>query len=126
MLKYIIDIRSSEMRLNTFVAQTIFILRAKLWKVAIKCKNVMFFNFWPLFLEIYILDVAYYFLPSTYPANSIFSVVAWIYMIHFSDKAFFPPFSHCYCDWECLFFLFPLQRLLRKQISSTQLCSLSI
>ena len=30
-------------------------LRAKLWKVFIKCKNIMFSNFWSLFLKKYVL-----------------------------------------------------------------------
>ena len=38
----------------------------------------------------------------------------------------FPPFNRWYYDWECVFFLFPWQPLLKKPIFSPQLCRLSV
>ena len=70
------------MRLDTLVAQQGSTLRAELRMVVIKCKNVMFFNFWALCLKIYLFDVAPFFLLNTYPVNSIFSVEVRIYMIN--------------------------------------------
>ena len=43
----------------------------------------------------------------------------------FFDEVFHPPCNRCYYDWEFVFFLLLWKPLLRKQISLTQLCSLS-
>ena len=63
--------------------------RAQLLTGPVKCKSVMFFNLWALFLKIYIFDVAF-FLSSTYPVNAFFfSVVFRIYINHAFEEAFF-------------------------------------
>lgn len=54
----------SKMNSNTLV-------RAQLLTGPVKCKSVMFFNLWALFLKIYIFDVAF-FLSSTCPVNAFF------------------------------------------------------
>ena len=60
------------MGLNTLVAQPISTLKAKLWKIAMKYKNVMFFNFWAFFLKMYILMLQRFILPITYPVTHFF------------------------------------------------------
>ena len=47
---------------NTFLAPPVCVLRAELWKVVMKCKIFMFFNFCALFLKIYIFEVAIFYL----------------------------------------------------------------
>ena len=39
-----------KMGLTILVAQAVFIFRAKLWKVVVKCEIVMFFNFWVFYV----------------------------------------------------------------------------
>ena len=46
---------------TTLVAQRVYISKAKLQKIAIKCKIVMFFNLW-VFLKIYIFEFATFYL----------------------------------------------------------------
>ena len=50
------------MNLTIIVAQPGPILQAKLRKAFIKCKNVMWFNFWALFFKLYIYDVGSFFI----------------------------------------------------------------
>ena len=73
----------SKMNSNTLV-------RAQLLTGPVKCKSVMFFNLWALFLKIYIFDVAF-FLSSTCPVNAFFffSVVFRISINHAFEEAFF-------------------------------------
>ena len=41
-------------------------------------------------------------------------------------RSIFLPCNRCYYDWESAFFMFPWQPLLKKSISSAQVCNLSI
>ena len=113
----------SKMALNTLESQPISSLIEKLWKVVMKCRNDMFLNLWALFPKIDISDVSTVLFVKHLSSQLIFSVAVWIYAIHAFDESFFPPFNHYFFDWEFVFFLFSLQPLIRKLISSLQLCS---
>ena len=43
--------------LTIFSTELVSILRAKLWKLKMECKNGMFFNFWALFLKMHIFEI---------------------------------------------------------------------
>lgn len=43
--------------LTIFSTELVSILRAKLWKLKMECKNGMFFNFWVLFLKMHIFEI---------------------------------------------------------------------
>ena len=94
----------SKMGLPILVAQPASALRAKLWKLVMKCKNVFLFNFWALFLQIYLSEVTFF---PTYPVNSILTVVARMYMTDVFDKVSFPLCKCFYDKWSSAFFLFP-------------------
>ena len=51
------------MDLSNLLIQIISILKAKLWKVVMKFKNVQFFNFQTLFQKMHIFEVVTFFLP---------------------------------------------------------------
>ena len=84
----------SKMGLPILVAQLASALRAKLWKLVMKCKNVFLFNFWALFLKIYLSEVTFF---PTYPVNSILTVVARMDMTDVFDKVSFPLYK-CFYD----------------------------
>ena len=65
----------SKMGLTSVAAQPASILRAKFWKAVVKCKHVIFFKFWALFSKCTFLRLQHFFTASTFPLNSIFSVV---------------------------------------------------
>ena len=97
----------SKMGWNTLVAHTVSNLKAKLWKVLMKCKSVMFFKFWVLFLKMYLLVVATFFLPSTYSVKLFlthFSVSSNLYGLCFW-WSIFHLCNSCYYDWEGVVFL---------------------
>ena len=56
-----IDISSSKVGLTTLLAQLVSILRAKVWKIFMKCKSFMF-SFCGLFFKFYIFEVITFFL----------------------------------------------------------------
>ena len=74
---------------NTLLAPAVCILRAKLWKVVMKCKIFFAFNIFALFLKIHIFEVAMFISPCTAPVNPIFPVIVWIYKIQVFDEHFF-------------------------------------
>ena len=112
------------MGLNTLVAQPVSLFKRKLWKVVMKCKKGMVFNFLGPFsqkVHFWCCNV---------------SCVALAQSTHFLSGR-----SNIYdsCFWRSIFllatvpimtknvfFLFAWQPLLRKQLSSIQLSSLSI
>ena len=49
-----------------------------------------------------------------------------MYKIHVFDELFYPISNCCYANWNNIFFPFPYQPLLRRQIPLPQLWSLSI
>ena len=61
-----------KMGLSNFVAWLVSTLKAKLWKVLMKYKNVMFLTFELFFSKCIFLVLQNFFLPSTYPSKSIF------------------------------------------------------
>ena len=61
-----------KMGLSTFVAWPVSTLKAKLWKVLMKYKNVMFLTFELFFSKCIFLVLQNFFLPSTYSSKSIF------------------------------------------------------
>ena len=75
-----------KMGLVTLLASLVSILRAKSWKVVMKCKSCMF-NFGDLFLKMYIFEVVKFLLTSCLSNRFNFSVV--VHMIHVFDEAFF-------------------------------------
>ena len=103
-----------KMSLRTLVVQRFYNLRTKLWKVVSTSKNI--FKFWAL--------VSTFFCITLIQSTQFFSGSLNIY-----DSCFwwniFPIYRRCYCNWECFLLLFPWRPLLRKQIFSTQFCSLS-
>ena len=78
----------SKITLPTLLAQLVSILRAKLWKVVMKCKKYFLALHTYIWLSTYIFEVASFFSPSASPINSIF-FVANIYKIHIFDETFF-------------------------------------
>ena len=68
----------SKFKFTTLLAQMVSKLSANLWKVVMKCKSIMFFNFRARFFKMYIFEVAIFFL-ANYPTNQIFSMKVPIY-----------------------------------------------
>ena len=56
--------------------------------------------------------------PSTYPINSLFSVIVCNYKAHVSHEECFLRSNHCYDNWKSVIFQFPWQSLLGRQIPS--------
>ena len=85
-LTFIIDFSSFHNRLKQLCSlKLVSILRATLWKVVMKCKIVMFFNFlgWLFFSKCSFLRLQnFVWLSIKYPINLIFSVVVCICNIH--------------------------------------------
>ena len=112
------------MGLTNLLAQPVFTLRAKLWKVVIKCKNNMFLYFWASYLfsgNVYFSGCDFFLITQCFSSQFRFSVVVRIYKIHVFGEAFF------------LLAILPIitgkewQRLLGKQMAAYQKsCSLSI
>ena len=76
------------MVLTTSVAEPISILRAtSLWKVVMKCKNVMFYNIWTLFWKCIFLRLWHFSSPTTYAIKLIVLVV--VSRLMFLMKHFF-------------------------------------
>ena len=68
-----IDISSFQNGLNHSCNSTDFYIKNKIIEVAIKWKNNMIFNFWVIFLKMYVIEVVtFFFAPSACPINSIF------------------------------------------------------
>ena len=63
---------------NTLLAPPVCILRAKLWKVVIKCKVVMFLTFVPFFQKFTFLRLWHFISSYSDAVNPIFTVVVWI------------------------------------------------
>ena len=65
------------------------ILRATLWKVDMKCKNVMFFNIWTHFWKCIFLRLWHFSSPTTHAVKSIFWAIFQVYKTHVFGEAFF-------------------------------------
>ena len=52
----------SKFKFTSLLAQVVSNLSANLWKVVMKCKSIMFFNFRARFFKMYIFEVAIFFL----------------------------------------------------------------
>ena len=65
------------------------ILGATLWKVVMKCKNVMFFNIWTHFWKCIFLRLWHFSSPTTHAVKSIFWAVFQVYKTHVFGEAFF-------------------------------------
>ena len=115
--KHIIDISSFKMVLITLGTHN-FTPRAKLWKLVMKCKKKKL-TFEPFFSECTFFMLQLFFLPGTYPVNSNLPVVAQMYKIHNVYEVISPLFNCVYDKWNSVFFSFPLQPLLRRQILLT-------
>ena len=75
--------------LTTLVAQPVSVLRAKLWKVVMKCKIVMFLTFAPFFSKFTFSRLQYFMSPQTDSIRPSLALVVGIYKIQVFDKAFF-------------------------------------
>ena len=95
----------SEIGLTTLVAQVIFILRGKLWKVVMKYQKSFFIFFGPFFSKYTYLKLEHFLLPSTYPINSIFfrGIVCFLEVMFLVKQflAFAPTISRCFCHQCC-------------------------
>ena len=76
------------MGLTILVTQPVSIFRAKLWKVVVKYEILCFLTF-EFFSKCTFLRLRHFISCSTYPFNSFFSEVVWIYKNHVFDEAFF-------------------------------------
>ena len=96
-----------KMSLRTLVVQRFYNLRTKLWKVVLKCKNI--FQVLGHCFNIFCITLI--------QSTQFFSGSLNVY-----DSCIY---RRWYYNWECFLLLFPWRPLLRKQIFSTQFCSLS-
>ena len=78
----------SIMSLTKLVAQLVSILRVKKWKVVMKCKKSCILTSELFSSKCTFLRLRHVVSPSSYPINSIFSMVVRICKIHALDKAF--------------------------------------
>ena len=102
-----------------------FYFRATLWKVAMKCKNNCFLILGP-FSQIYIFEVATFFLSWCLSNQLNFSVIGRVYKIHVFGEAFSLLAAIAMITEKSVFFLFPWQSFYREQIrASHQSSSLS-
>ena len=79
----------SKMRLTTILAQLVSVLRVKLWKVVMKCKNTMLRSFLFFFLKFYIFEDVTFFLTYESSNELNFSVAVRMYEIYVFDDEFF-------------------------------------
>ena len=87
---FVIAICSSQNEFNDPCSSASFsILRAKFWKVVIKCNIIMFIKFWAFFSKCIFLWLNHFISPSADSINSIFSVVICIHKIHVFDEVLF-------------------------------------
>ena len=77
------------MDLTVFAAQTVYISRAKLYKMVVKCETHVFFLTFGFFSRCTFLSLEHFISPTTYPFKSVLSVVLCIYKIHVFDEALF-------------------------------------
>ena len=117
-LTFISGISSFENRLSSPCSSNSFYFETKIMEGSQKLWNSFFF-FYALFLKICSFKVVTFCLAYTYPVNSIFSVIVCIYETHISDEEVFTFTNHYYDNWNIVFFLFPWQSLLGRQISSS-------
>ena len=73
---------------NTSAASRVFILRAKLWKIVMKCQIAIFLTFVIFFKKLTFLRLWHFISPYSDPMNSIFAVVDRISKIQFLKKFF--------------------------------------
>lgn len=83
-LTFLVSIMSS----TTLVAQLVSILSVKKWKVVMKCKKSCILTSELFSSKCTFLRLRHVVSPSSYPINSIFSMVVRICKIHALDKAF--------------------------------------
>ena len=73
---------------NTSAASRVFILRAKLWKIVMKCQIAISLTFVIFFKKLTFLRLWHFISPYSDPMNSIFAVVDRISKIQFLKKFF--------------------------------------
>ena len=115
----------SKMGLTTFLAQSVSILRGKVWNV-MKFKNVMFFNFRVFFLKTYFLRLRHFFSPRLIQSTHFFQSKYVSARFMFLTKHFFSLSNRCYDNSQSVFPLPPWQSFLGKQVISSQVFNLSV
>ena len=80
--------------------------------------NCYVFNIWALFLEMHIFEVVTCYITLPWSNQPIFFSGS-LNVYYSSFSCFFPRSNRCYDNWKIVFFLFPWQLLLGKQIPSS-------
>ena len=87
-----------------------------------KCKNNTFFNFWALFLKMYIFEaVAFFSRLVLIQSTQVFSASKVMILMKY-----FPSSNCCYDNWKSDIFVVPRKPLLRRRIVLSESYSLSI
>ena len=112
----------SEINSTALLPQMVSILRARVWKVVMKCKNNTFFSFWSIFLKMYIFEAVTFFSRLMLIRSAqVFSASKVMILMKY-----FPSSSCCYDNWKIDTFLVPRTQLLRGQIVLSESYILSI
>lgn len=99
-LIYIIDIFNLQNGIKHPCSSTDFYFKSKIVEDCHEIQKCYVFQLLGFFPQNVHFDVATFYLAYHLSSHSFFSVVVQIYMIHFSDEAYFPSCNCCYYEWE--------------------------